>query len=558
MKIRSVSTSILLSLALAACGGGGGSPSSGATGPGSSNPAPGGTTISGVAATGAAIQQGTVTLEDKTGTVIATATIDHITGNYTFTNVTASGPFILEANGKDTNGNTISLHAMASQTGTININPLTDLVVLAAAKAKANPAISSAKEVFAHPASYSGISTQDLQNAAQQLVQSMSANFRNQLQVNGATNVDPITSPYTIGQGLDRVLDNVGIQENPDGTVVEVDKLNNNTQTTIPVANAVLPFAQQAGYYSGTVATGTGYQGETISVYLSADGTLVYNSHPEVGKLKVAGSNGQITGSGTGFQTTAAARNLTGTFSTAAGPLLLDLTVSDGNKQPLFTVQLIRAVKGTGVYSAAMLAGTISSDAAVYSGTILPDGTITIIETANPVNKWTGTIGVADPATGIYTLSLQDAQGAHWSGLGSFIRSTGLNGQGALSVTLIPDDAKGQVLTIGFTTSGGVISVSNLAGGFHSLDQSVAVTVDASGNVSGTMATANGAKVLSGTITASDASTTSNFALTVDGVAYTGKAYALQSLSAGGGYTGFLGDLYSATNDRLMLQLYRN
>jgi hypothetical protein len=100
-------------LALAACGGGGGGGSSSAD-----------LTLSGVAATGAAISGGTVEVKCKTGTGTATTNSD---GSYTVTITSGVGPCILKAVDPITNTTLYSFVEAGSTSA--NINPITQLVV---------------------------------------------------------------------------------------------------------------------------------------------------------------------------------------------------------------------------------------------------------------------------------------------------------------------------------------------------------------------------------------------------------------------------------------------
>ena len=100
-------------LALAACGGGGGGGSSSAD-----------LTLSGVAATGAAISGGTVEVKCKTGTGTATTNSD---GSYTVTITSGVGPCILKAVDPITNTTLYSFVEAGSTSA--NINPVTQLVV---------------------------------------------------------------------------------------------------------------------------------------------------------------------------------------------------------------------------------------------------------------------------------------------------------------------------------------------------------------------------------------------------------------------------------------------
>lgn len=102
-------------LALAGCGSGGGGGST------SNNP-PAVTTVSGTAATGAALANMTVILKDKNGTTKQSATDPN--GKYSIDAAGLTAPFLL----KVTDG-TNSLYSIATATGTANIHQFTDLII---------------------------------------------------------------------------------------------------------------------------------------------------------------------------------------------------------------------------------------------------------------------------------------------------------------------------------------------------------------------------------------------------------------------------------------------
>jgi hypothetical protein len=107
--------SIALSAALlAACGGGDSAPAATAT-------------VSGVAATGAAIASGTVTLKCVSGTTSAAAT--GTDGSFTVDVSNVTLPCVARVEYKDAGGTTRQLHSLITATGTANITPLTELLV---------------------------------------------------------------------------------------------------------------------------------------------------------------------------------------------------------------------------------------------------------------------------------------------------------------------------------------------------------------------------------------------------------------------------------------------
>ncbi|MDD5031044.1 MAG: cytochrome c, partial [Rhodoferax sp.] len=106
-------------LTLTACGGGGGA--SGTAGGG----APG-TTVTGVAATGLAIEGGAVTLQCKTGTTAAATTAAD--GSFTVDVSSVTLPCVAKVDYADSTGSH-RLHSLVKTAGNVNITPITDMVV---------------------------------------------------------------------------------------------------------------------------------------------------------------------------------------------------------------------------------------------------------------------------------------------------------------------------------------------------------------------------------------------------------------------------------------------
>lgn len=120
MKIKFAGMALLLLIPgiLAGCGGGG-----------SSSSTPAASTLSGIAAVGYPIVSGNVAVKCASGSPLTTTTSS--AGEY---NVTISGqtlPCAVEVGGGTANGiaNTTKYHSIATTTGTVNVTPLTDLMV---------------------------------------------------------------------------------------------------------------------------------------------------------------------------------------------------------------------------------------------------------------------------------------------------------------------------------------------------------------------------------------------------------------------------------------------
>lgn len=170
------------SLTLAACGGGGGGDSSVPT----ANP-----TITGLAATGAALAGASVTAKCTTGSPVSSTT-------------GADGTFSLELAGGQTvpcllqaKAGTVTLHGFAAQAGHVNITPLTDLVIRTALGADAATAFDS------FDAGKGAAIAAGLDDAKAYVQTEVAA-------IAGASQSgDPLTLVFEVGDADDSVLDNL-------------------------------------------------------------------------------------------------------------------------------------------------------------------------------------------------------------------------------------------------------------------------------------------------------------------------------------------------------------
>jgi len=182
--------SAVLLVVLAACGGGGG-------GSGSA-------TLSGVAATGAAIAGQTVTVKNAAGTT-ATA-LTGTDGSFTVT-ISASAPYVLSV----VDGNNVTWYSYAPASGTVHINPMTTLALLSA---NGNAPLD---ELMTNWAS-STLSEAAVLEAAKKV----NANLQSVFIANGINDLS--TNIFNAffeanGTGLDAVLDDLNIGFSCDGSV---------------------------------------------------------------------------------------------------------------------------------------------------------------------------------------------------------------------------------------------------------------------------------------------------------------------------------------------------
>ena len=221
----------VLSALLFGCGGGGGG--------GSSTPAS--TTISGTAAAGAPIV-GIVTIRDSSNPVKEkTAPIDS-TGKYTVDVAGMTGPFMLRAEGAVA-GRHYSMYSGALQSdagGTINITPLTDLVM-------SNIAAQIAANLFDNNASYaSSITAANLQTEQNELRALLLPVLTN---LGLSATVDLLRITFNANHtGFDALLDALRVTIDPATASALITNIINQTSTTDSFAVAD----------AGTTLTGTG------------------------------------------------------------------------------------------------------------------------------------------------------------------------------------------------------------------------------------------------------------------------------------------------------------
>jgi hypothetical protein len=118
MKHIRTATAVAFSILIAGCGGGGGDDATTTST----------LTVSGIAATGAALTHVTVTAKCASGTGSATQSSSTADGSYSVTITSGTLPCVLEATGTDSSGNSVTLHSVTTSS-TANITPLTELLV---------------------------------------------------------------------------------------------------------------------------------------------------------------------------------------------------------------------------------------------------------------------------------------------------------------------------------------------------------------------------------------------------------------------------------------------
>ena len=192
---------------IAGCGGGGGTTTSGST-------------VSGVAATGAPMS-GTVYLKDSANSPVMSASINPQTGAFSFDVSGKTAPFMLRAG---------TLYSMSGGPGTANVNPLSNLMV---ADMGGFGNMSTMNSFYTNP-NGGAMRTMfgNMSSARQHLRQTMGP----LLTTYGVANADPIAAPYMIGQGLDLMFDAVHMSIDQNGNVTMMN-LNGAPVFTGPMGN---------------------------------------------------------------------------------------------------------------------------------------------------------------------------------------------------------------------------------------------------------------------------------------------------------------------------------
>jgi hypothetical protein len=207
---------VSFSIALSGCGGG----SSG------SGSAPAAVTLEGVAATGAAFTGALITVYDKTGSVVGTATTDAVTGGYSITlPASAQAPFVLEAVRDDQ-----TLVSMLADPGNSVVN-ITSITTLIASRMSQTGDPLNLKTAFKNDAT-----TITQAKLASRIVEIIAV-LRPLLDGLGDI-TDPVRGKFAAdGTGFDRVLDALNISIRPTGAFANIEI----TVKTIPTSETADP-----------------------------------------------------------------------------------------------------------------------------------------------------------------------------------------------------------------------------------------------------------------------------------------------------------------------------
>lgn len=178
---------------------------------------PSAVTVSGVAATGAAVS-GTIFLKDSAGHELSVVTPD---GTFTFDVSALSPPFMLKANW---NGQTI--YSFSTSAGTANITPMTQMIVAAAANGTDLDSLYFTPSLAAYGTIATNLptATTSIRDALQPLLSTYDAD------------IDPISGTFAAnGAGMDSLLDHISVTYGS-GTLSVTDKASGSTLFTAPIS----------------------------------------------------------------------------------------------------------------------------------------------------------------------------------------------------------------------------------------------------------------------------------------------------------------------------------
>jgi hypothetical protein len=260
---------VAIVVALSGCGGGSSS---------SSTP-----TVSGTAATGAAMT-GTAYLKDAANDPEMNTAIAANTGNFSFNVSGKTAPYMLRAG---------TMYSMTGGPGTANINPATTLIV---AEMGGFTNMSSLNGFYRNPNATKMNSMMANATTAKQQFQQKMAPLLNQY---GASGTDPMNGSFTVGQGMDKMFDDVkmSIDANgtvtmvyPNGTPVFTGPMGNMAGGTMMTGNIVTP---------GTGATAaSGITVTPSTARLQVNGTQQFSANIPVTWSVIGTNSGTITTAG--------------------------------------------------------------------------------------------------------------------------------------------------------------------------------------------------------------------------------------------------------------------
>lgn len=292
-------------LTIYGCGGGGGGASGGSTTTGGSTTP---TTLTGIAATGAAFTDAIITVTDSKGAVVGTSAVIGADGAYSITlSSSAVAPLVLTASRTTADGAVESLvsvmPASSTATATVNITPVTNLIA-SRLSSSGDPT-----KLAAELAAGTSIVNSTTVAATVADVQSILAPI---LAATGTTATDPLTGTFaTNGTGYDRLLDSIKVTITPasntasnveigikqqlaDGTPPAAIQFTNGTGQTAVASVPALPATFTGLVPDGTSALIAAHLTQLNACFALPTGSRVNNANPTGAAIASATSNNII------------------------------------------------------------------------------------------------------------------------------------------------------------------------------------------------------------------------------------------------------------------------
>jgi hypothetical protein len=440
----------VVTLILAGCGGG------------ESSVVGSGSTVFGVAATGLAIN-GSVILKDSAGTT-RTASISQPSGTFSIDVTGLNPPYFLKAT--DTAGTT-TLYSLATGPGNFNINPISNLVVVAAAM-NIDPLAKTPDVAFSNPANFASLTSTQVQAATTSVMAQMSPAFQAALSTNGATNFNPLTGSFQVGQGLDKVFDSYAITLNASTGVVQELQVSSNTTTTLGLVDKLGIFSA-AGIYNGTVDTpvANGIHHTVSDIVITASGEMRYvmdNGVQVIANLTMSGSvvygTGKafaptLNGQPTSFQFVDGSKSVNLTMKGTSGAGTIAGTLEYGNSTDAFSFTLNPQQTKT-TSSLSKIAGTYASSTDSNTGFIGHIEANGNIWGSGPRITYSGLIQIIDPSTGVYRVTLAYVNNGTYgfdTGLATFYEASPTSDLLLMPTALVPDGYTGEVSNLDYSQS---------------------------------------------------------------------------------------------------------
>lgn len=312
-----------VALVLSACGGSGSSSSV--------------FSISGVTSTGAALSGASVEARCSNGTTGNTTSSTDGKGTFKVTVTGGTLPCMLRSSGTDSNGSDIVLHSIADKgTTTTNVTPLTELVVAAATGAAGGSTPSDAFAKYSSDSTtQSTLSTEKLTYAKTVAASAVNAAATSGGQTVDLTNVDPMSSPFAVGNENDKKIDDLVTALKKNAASAQIADLMANLSITVAAATQANPTDPNAASAAASTkasemvikpiainncpaARNVPYRLVGISGVYGLSATPIFGANGNTGSISIAWSDNSTETSTVSFNAVSACKFTTANQSTGA------------------------------------------------------------------------------------------------------------------------------------------------------------------------------------------------------------------------------------------------